>query len=81
MVYRKQRVVLNGQAGSWGNILPGVFLIYINDLLDGGVSTCKIFANNASFFFKLEYKKQINLELNDNPNLISNLAFQSNIVF
>ena len=58
--YRKQRVVLNGQNFLWkritsgapqGSILgPLLFLNYINDLLDGLSSNCKLFADDASLF-------------------------------
>ena len=57
---RKQRVVPNGQNSSWEGVLSGVpqgsvlgplhFLIYINDLLDGVQSTCKIFADDTTLF-------------------------------
>ena len=59
---RQQRVVLNGQASSWKNIYadvpqgfvlgPRLFLIYINYLLDGLISMCKIFADDTSLVFK-----------------------------
>ena len=60
---RKQRVILHGQCSSWKNIVSGVpqgsvlgpllFLIYINDLPNGLVSICKIFADDTSIFSKV----------------------------
>ena len=57
---RKQRVVLHGQNSDWrkinfslpqGSVLgPLLFLIYINDLPDGIMSICKIFADDTSLF-------------------------------
>ena len=56
----KQRVVLNGQDSSWrdlnagvpeGSILrPLLFLVYINDLLNGLKSNPKLFADDTSLF-------------------------------
>ena len=58
--FRKQRVVLNGQASPWVGIKAGVpqssilrpllFLIYINDLSDNLSTTAKLFADNTSLF-------------------------------
>ena len=58
----EQRVVLNGQTSGWRKINSGVpqgsvlgallFLIYINDVPDGIISMCKIFADDTSFFQK-----------------------------
>ena len=58
--FRKQRVVLNGQASPWVSIEAGVpqgsilgpllFLIYINDLSDDLSITAKLFADNTSLF-------------------------------
>ena len=55
---RKQRVVLNGQVSSWGDVKAGIsqgsilgpllFLIYINDLPDGLNSNVKLFADDMS---------------------------------
>ena len=60
---RKQRVVLNGQNSDWRKINSGVlqgsvlgpllFLIYVNDLPDGIISICKIFADDTSRFSKI----------------------------
>ena len=56
----KQRVVLNGQDSSWrdlnagvpqGSILrPLLFLVHINDLLNGLKSNPKLFADDTSLF-------------------------------
>ena len=78
---RPQRVLLNGQTSSWKNVLAGVpqgfvlgsllFLIYINDLLDGLTSICKIFADDTSFFSKEINKKKSEIEPNEDLKLIS----------
>ena len=57
---RKQRVVLNGQNSDWrkinsvvpqGSVLgPLLFLVYINNLPDGIMSICKMFADDTSLF-------------------------------
>ena len=57
---RQERVVLNGWTSSWQNVYASVpqgsvlgvlfVLIYINDLLDGLTSMCKIFADDTSLF-------------------------------
>ena len=59
--FRKQRVVLNGQAPPWvsieasvpqGSILgPLLFLIYINGLSGDLSTTAKLFADDTSLFF------------------------------
>ena len=52
-------MVLNGQVSTWKNINAGVpqdsilgplFLIYINDLIEGITATLKLFANDTSLF-------------------------------
>ena len=58
--FRKQRVVLNGQASPWTSIEAGVpqgsilgplsFFIYINDLSDDLSTTAKLFADDMSLF-------------------------------
>ena len=57
---RFQRVLLNGQRSEWLPVKGGVpqgsilgllfFLICINDLSDGLLSTVKLFANGTSLF-------------------------------
>ena len=87
----KHRVALNGQISSWKNILAGVpqgsvlgpilFLIYINDLLDGKKSTCKIFADDTSLFSKVKDKNYSTVELNNDLKIISNWAFKWKMLF
>ena len=86
-----QRVVLNGQTSSWelvksgvpqGSVLgPTFFLVYINDLPDNIESNCKIFADDASLFFKVFDKHVSCATLNKDLELIKNWAFQCKMQF
>ena len=68
---RKQRVVLNGQNSFWENVNAGVpkgsilgtllFLIHINDLLNGVSSNYKLFAEDTSLFQWLTTSNQAQL--------------------
>ena len=59
----QQRVVLKAQTPDWRKVNSGVpqgsvlgpllFLIFINDLLDGITALCKIFADDTSLFSKV----------------------------
>ena len=83
---RERRVVLNGQTSEWRKILSGVpqgsvlgpllFLIYINDLLDGINSLCKIFADDTSLFSKVYDIHKSASKLNDDLEKISYWAYQ-----
>ena len=88
---REQRVVLNGQTSGWrkinsgfpqGSVLgPLLFLIYINDLPDGIISMCKIFADDTSLFSKvLDINKSVT-ELNTDLEKISQWAYQWKMQF
>ena len=88
---REQRVVLNGQTSGWRKIDSGVpqgsvlgpllFLIYINDLPDGIISMCKIFADDTSLFSKvLDINKSVT-ELNTDLEKISQWAYQWKMQF
>ena len=83
---REQRVVLNGQTSEWRKIMSGIpqgsvlgpllFLIYINDLLDGISSLCKIFADDTSLFSKVYDIHKSASNLNDDLEKISYWAYQ-----
>ena len=86
---REQRVV--GQTFGWRKINSGVpqgsvlgpllFLIYINDLPDGIISMCKIFADDTSLFSKvLDINKSVT-ELNTDLEKISQWAYQWKMQF
>ena len=56
---RSQRIVLNGQVSTWKNINVGVhqgsilgplFLIYINEVIEGLATKAKLFADDTSLF-------------------------------
>ena len=78
---RQQRLVLNGQTSSWLNVTAGVpqssilglllFLIYINDLPEEITPSCKIFADDTSFFSKIEIKSYSNFQLDKDLEKIS----------
>ena len=69
----QQRVLLNGEASSWKNVLAGVpqgsvlelllFLPYINYLPDKLTSVCKIFSYDAPLFSKASNRKNLKLNL------------------
>ena len=68
-------MVLDGQCSSWKIILYGapqgsvlgslLTLIYINDLPNGLVSICKVFADDTSVFSKVFGKNKSQKNLND----------------
>ena len=53
-----------------------LFLIYINDLLNGIKSICKIFADDTSLFSKVNDTTFSDTQLNNDLNKISKWAFQ-----
>ena len=89
--FRKQRVVLNGQASPWVSIEAGVpqgsilgpllFLIYINDLSDDLSTTAKLFADDTSLFSIVQNVSTSASHLNNDLSKISNWAFQWKISF
>ena len=88
---RKQRVALNGQNRDWRKINSGVpqgsvlgsflFVIYINDLPDGIMSICKIFADDTSLFSKIIDTRNSQNSLNPDLEIIKNWAYQWKMQF
>ena len=88
---REQRVFLNGQTSDWRKIMSGIpqgsvlgpllFLIYINDLADGIKSLCKISADDTSLFSKVYDIHKSAINLNDDLEQISYLAYQWKMQF
>ena len=82
---RIQRVRLDGLCSSWKIILSGVpkgsvlgpllFFIYINDLPNGLIAICKIFADDMPIFSKAFDKYKSQRDLNNTLFIISEWAF------
>ena len=89
--FRKQRVILNGQASPWVSVEAGVpqgsitgpllFFIYINDLSDDLSTTFKLFADDTSFFSIEQNVNTSANHLNNDLSKISNWAFQWKMSF
>ena len=60
---------------------PLLFVIYINDLLEGLSSNAQLFADNASFFFVIHDSNTSTLELNKGLAKINRWAFQWKMSF
>ena len=88
---RKQRVALNGQNTDWRKLNSGVpqgsvrgsllFVIYINDLPDGIMSICKIFADDTSLFSKIIDTRNSQNTLNSDLKIIKDWAYQWKVQF
>ena len=86
---REQRVVF--QTSEWRKIMSGIpqgsvlgpllFLIYINDLLDGINSLCKIFPEDTSLFSKVYDMHKSAREVSDDLGKISYWAYQCKMKF
>ena len=86
-----KRIALNGQNSDWRKINSGVpqgsvlgpllFLIYINDLPDGIMSICKIFADDTSLFSKIIDTWNSQNTLNSDFENIKNWAYQLKMQF
>ena len=75
LIDRHQRVVTQGSA-----LGPLLFLIYINDLLDGLNSRCEIFANDFSLLSKVFDKNNSNSHLDSDLTRISKWAFPGKLL-
>ena len=74
--FRQQRVIIRGQSSDWGEIKAGVpqgsvlgpllFLIYINDLVDGIKSDIRLFADDTTVYLTVDH--------DTNPNTSRELA-------
>ena len=72
---QRDRDLLNGRTPKWTNILAAVpqgsildnllFLIYINDFIDGLKSIYKIFADDRSLFSKIKDIDTSNIDINN----------------
>ena len=82
--FRKQRVVLNGQASHRASIVAGLpqgsirgsHVIYINDLSDDLSTTAKLFADDTSLFSIVQNVNTFASHLSSDLSKIRNWAFQ-----
>ena len=82
--FRKQQVILNGQASPWVSIEPGVpqgsilgpllFLNHIYNLSDNLLTTAKFFADDLSLFSIVQNVNTSSNPLNSDLSKISNWA-------
>ena len=88
---QNQRTVLNDQTSEWRKIMYGIpqgsvlgpllFLIYINDLLDGINSLCKVFPEDTILFSKVYDMYKSAREVSDDLWKISYWAYQCKMKF
>ena len=83
---RLQRVILNGQTSKWSQIKAGVlqgsvlgpllFLVYINDLLEGLTSNVKLFADDTSIFAVFHDSSSSSSSLNEDLSKTSQWGYK-----
>lgn len=83
---RLQRVIIRGQNSEWGEIKAGVpqgsvlgpllFLIYINDLVDGIQSNIRLFADDTTIFITVDDPETAATQLNNDMINIKSWADQ-----
>ena len=88
---RFQRVLLNGLASKWSQIKAGVpqgsvlgpllFLVYINDVLEGLTSNVKLFADDTSIFSVVRDSSSSSLSLNEDLSKISQWGYKWKMLF
>ena len=88
---RYQRTVINGKSSSWlpveagvpqGSVLgPLLFLVYINDLIEGMKSDARIFADDTSMFVIVDDPYQAYQTLCHDLNLVEEWAHQWRMSF
>ena len=82
---------MNEQISSLLNVIAGVpqgyfigpllFFSYINNLTDEITSSCKLFADDASLFKKIENKNYSNFQIDRDLETISKRAFLRKMLF
>ena len=73
--------IINSGAPQGSVLDPLLFLIYINDLPDGIMSTCKIFGDDTSLFPIIIDTRNSKNTLNPDLGIIKNWAYQWKIQF
>ena len=91
LINRYQRTVINGKSSAWSPIQAGVpqgsvlgpllFLLYINDLLDGMKSDARIFADDTSLFVVVDDPKSSYEILSHDLRLVEEWAKQWRMSF